>query len=198
MNGYLLLSRSLSAIPNKLVPPNDTAPFFSASDNAFSTIHLDLVPGSCLDEVVLALKKVIKPGTSAAIVFSTMAACNSSALILAAISFMARKHSHQNGSQTLYSRLTRAPLYPSLNPILKALTSETTFIIESVQNVSLAYIEELDGYVQRLQTNAEMNMRVVSDRGVRGLREECVLRTWESALHRGGLVTRWSVAVRAK
>ena len=92
---------------------------------------------------------------------------------------------------------TSASLLTSLDDILKALTTGTSpLVIESVQNVSEQYANHLNSLVHELTESSTSRKRFINRWSLEGWREERFLCTWEEALCRAGILTRWLILAR--
>lgn len=91
------------------------------------------------------------------------------------------------------------PLLTTLAYILKLLASgKTPVAVESVQDVSDQYAGYLESYVQELSAMPKIRDRFIAQWGMAGWREERLLTSWEAALFRAGLMSRWVILVTRK
>lgn len=98
-----------------------------------------------------------------------------------------RKHKRDTTLQK-----TSSPLFNRLHPILARLTSgPAALTMCNVQNVSSKYAAELDKYAERLIYDPDTRTAFIKKAGIQAWREERLYVSWESALLKEGLISRW-------
>jgi hypothetical protein len=181
------------------------------SSQELTMFVLDAVPYPCLTPHVRTLQTSLLPGASAILGFSTIGSLVSvwsAAYIQASIPFFGRRHITRasrkiidlnRGSNIAHCPsldMTPTPLLTTLAHILKLLASgPVPSAVESVQDVSDQYASYLERYVQELTNIPKVRDRFISQWGVIGWREERLLVSWEAALFRARLMSRWVVFV---
>ncbi len=87
---------------------------------------------------------------------------------------------------------TSSPLFCRFNPVLECLTSgPNALTMCNTQNVSFRYAVELDQYAERLACDPVSRFAFVKKFGIQVWREERLYLSWESALLKEGLISRW-------
>ncbi len=205
--------------------PCDTSLASTANFSSFSTEQLSLTLAHEIDSGIIATRTLdttsrcdlrafvrraqltTSPGSSLLIGFSSLSAplsFSSRSYLLAAVPFLPCDPSStgiknlDDGSHKRPSACrTLLPVQITLAQVLRELTSgPSPLTVQHVQNVTAEYATYLDDYVQDLEENDRIRRRFVAKWGLDAWREERLLVTWESALFRAGLLTRWIVLAR--
>lgn len=164
---------------------------------------LDAVPYHQLAAYIHAFQCALPHGVSAMLGFSTLGPTvqsGSPQAIFASIPFLPRKNIKQVGTSTDLlpsSRRSLVPLLATLNEVLDLLTSlPSPLVIASVQNFSDGHAQSVEDYVEDLTYVPSVRKQFVSEWGMDGWREERLLGSWEAALFKVGILTRWLILVR--